>query len=283
MNFLPLFCSVRPLKIPLVRVKSEARCQQFVSRLAQVFAATIYAKANLGETMKRLFIVAALLLLQGCKKNVGDGANNDAGTSALQANYGAKKIYFWNRRVLSAEDNIWRSCWYYKEVPPALGFSEREAMLSSENLNTFSILDDHVNKQLGVIVRENLLNGGVAIIPCVAGTVALGAAVVGTAGMASWLLPVSAAATLTGCVKNFDEVVRVTNKWRGAADGLASLHDGKTGMGKKFQVGKSEIDMFRDAIKRAVSLGYEAQPKCAKPLKFEKEILQRGMGDGEIK
>ncbi len=220
---------------------------------------------------------------QDVSKIVKDKESQVADTNALQANYGAKKIYFWNRRVQSAEDKIWRSCWYYKESPPALGLSERDAMLSSVTLNTFSILDEHVNKQLGVIVRENLLNGGVTIIPCVAGTVALVAAVAGTAGMAAWLLPISAAATLTGCVRNMDEVVRVTNKWRGAADGLASLHDGKTGMGKKFQVGKTEIDMFRDAIKRAASLGYEAKPECQKPSGFKSEILSRGMGDGEAK
>jgi hypothetical protein len=210
----------------------------------------------------------------------GDALQQGAETSALVTSMESKKLYLWNRRV-KGNDNIWRSCWYYKEALAREGLSEIEAMVQSVPLNSYALHDDHVSTYLGDIIRERLTSSGVKFIPCGASAISLTAAIVAaapTSGLSAFVLPASAVATAVSCVGMVEEVSRHTKAWIGAKDGITSLQNGETGMGKKSHASKSELDMFREAINRAIQKGKEASQECARPITFRFEILKNGMG-----
>lgn len=213
--------------------------------------------------MKKLVFLAfaSLHLLKGCKPK---DVQSDAQEQTLRATYGRKKIYFWSRGVRSDFDNIWRSCWYYKEAPPSLGLSERDAILSSVRLNDFAIHNGHVEKQLENILREKLINAGAEFVPCGLATVSVGAAIA-SGGASAIAFGVSSAWMANNCIKNSINIAKYIRELRGSADGLVSLDKGETALGQTFDASKAEIDMFREAIRRARQLGLEDKVTCPKP------------------
>jgi hypothetical protein len=247
----------------------------------------LHAKTEKAPTMRLLSSSLAIAVLAtslaACKKDdVPTPDQSTAETNALAATYGAKKIYLWNRRTKSKEDNIWRSCWYYKEALPKDGLSERQAMYESVRLNRFSLHDDHVQRALRDQFAVNLRQVGIELIPCglsVAGFGVSIAAAIGSGGLASIGAFLAGAGLINVCIGKTANITLLTTKWTGSADAITSLQNGETGLGKKVSAKKSEVDMFREAIKTAVSLGYESNPECPEPKDFKDEIMSKGMGE----
>jgi hypothetical protein len=201
--------------------------------------------------------------------------------NVLESTYAAKKLYLWNRRVRStADENVWNSCWYYREALQADGFSERDIMLNSQLMTEKSIADGHIAEQLHTIVKEKLINAGIEIVPCGISAVSLYLAF-NTAGLTLLASGITMAGTANTCIKNAYNIATLLNEFGGAQDGITSLARDETGMGKKFPARKTETDMFLNAIKRAQQRGYQALPKCPKPTEFKDEIMRKGMGDNK--
>jgi hypothetical protein len=228
--------------------------------------------------MRGLFPVMMLGLtaLSACKK--GDETSGSQ-TKGLVSNYGDSiKIYLWNRRVQSLDDRVWRSCWYYKEAKEGEGMNDKKAMLSSVSLNKLALLDAHVQELLSQVFKEKLIQTGVEFVPCGIAAVSLASAFA-TAGTTMVASGVSAAWAANNCIRNGYTISKLLGQGGGAKEALASLQSGETGMGKKFAASKSETDMFRDAIKRAVMTGKESSMRCPSPSEFKSEIMERGLGD----
>lgn len=187
-----------------------------------------------------------------------------ADEQTLTATYGRKKLYLWNKSFQSKKDAIWRSCWYYKEAPPSLGLSEKQAIATSVRLNDYAIHDGHVQKQLEKILRERLVNIGAEFVPCGLATVSVGAAIA-SGGASAVAFGVSSAWMANNCIKNTINISRLSGEFGGASEGLTSLELGELGLGKKFESKKMELDMFREAIRRARQLGLEDKEQCPKP------------------
>jgi hypothetical protein len=204
---------------------------------------------------------------------------SESAPNVLQSTYAAKKLYLWNRRVRStADNNVWNSCWYYREALQADGFSEREIMLNSQLMTEKSIADGHIAEQLHTIVKEKLINAGIEIVPCGISAVSLYLAF-NTVGLTLLASGLTMAGTANTCIKNAYNITTLLNEFGGAQDGLTSLANGETGMGKKFPAHKTETDIFLSAIKRVRERGYQAPPNCPKPTEFKDEIMKNGMGD----
>jgi hypothetical protein len=220
---------------------------------------------------------ALTLLAAGCTPKNPETQNTGAKTDALQATYGAKNIYLWSRRVKSETNpDTWNSCWYYRETVSADGLDDRGAMLTSIRDNEMSIPDSAVSTQLSKIATEKLTLAGIEVIPC-----GLAAISLVTALHSAGLTLLAAGTTLVGstntCIKNSYNTALFIRSFQGSNDALVSLAAGETTMGKKFKARKIEIEMFRDAIKRAKSLGYSERPACPKPPVFKEEIEKSGM------
>lgn len=127
-----------------------------------------------------LCVFGVLVALGGC---LPSQKTSESDEQTLTATYGRKKLYLWNKSFQSKNDKIWRSCWYYKEAPPSLGLSERQALMTSVRLNDYAIHDGHVQKQLERILREKLINIGAEFVPCGLATVSVGAAIASGGGI----------------------------------------------------------------------------------------------------
>jgi hypothetical protein len=202
-----------------------------------------------------------LILASGCLPRQKPTESEE---QTLTATYGRKKLYLWNKSFQSKKDKIWRSCWYYKEAPPSLGLSERQALMSSVRLNEFAIHDGHVQKQLESILKERLINIGAEFVPCGLATVSVGAAIA-SGGASAVAFGVSSAWMANNCIKNTLNIAKLSGEFGGASDGITSLELGELSIGKKFEAKKMELDMFREAIRRARQLGLEDKEPCPKP------------------
>jgi|GEM_PF-667228 len=221
-----------------------------------------------GAIMKILIFAAALALLSGCKPKV---ATSEADEQSLRSQYGRKKIYLWSKQVKSTSDKILRGCWYYKEAPPSLGLSDREALIQSIRLNDFAIHDGHIQRQLENILREKLINAGAEFVPCSLATVSVGAAIA-SGGASAIAFGVSSAWMANNCIKNSLNIAKYVREWRGSAEGIASLENGETKLGDIFSASKAETDMFREAIRRARQLGLEDKVTCPRANQLSAEI-----------
>lgn len=209
----------------------------------------------------KVILPLSLLLLVNCFPK---SAENLSDEQTLVAQYGRKKLFLWNKSFQSKRDSIWRSCWYYKEAPPSLGLSERQALATSVRLNEYALHDGHVQKQLESIVREKLINIGAEFVPCGLASVSVGAAIA-SGGASAVAFGVSSAWMLNNCIKNTINISRLSGEFGGATEGLTSLELGELALGKTFGSKKMELDMFREAIRRARQLGLEDKEQCPKP------------------
>ena len=217
--------------------------------------------------MRFMGLIVLVMILVGCKRNAG-GASDP---QTLNAGYGRKKIFLWNKRIKSSFDSIQRSCWYYKEVSPSLGLSDNDAMLTSSKLNEYAIHDGHIQKQLQNIVREKLINMGAEFVPCGLATVSVGAAIA-SGGASAIAFGVSSAWMANNCIKNSLNIARYAKEFRGSSDALASLETNETRLGTIFPASKAETDLFREAVRRARQLGLEDKVSCPKATHFAAEI-----------
>jgi hypothetical protein len=131
-------------------------------------------------------------------------------------------------------------------------------------LNEYALHDGHVQKQLESIVREKLINIGAEFVPCGLASVSVGAAIA-SGGASAVAFGVSSAWMLNNCIKNTINISRLSGEFGGATEGLTSLELGELGLGKTFGSKKMELDMFREAIRRARQLGLEDKEQCPKP------------------
>lgn len=207
-----------------------------------------------------ILILSALLLSVSCTPSKELSSSDE---QTLTAQYGRKKLYLWNKSFRSKKDSIWRSCWYYKEAPPSLGLSEKQALATSVRLNDYAIHDGHVQKQLENILREKLIHIGAEFVPCGLATISVGAAIA-SGGASAVAFGVSSAWMANNCIKNTINISRLSSEFGGASEGLTSLEQGELGLGKRFESKKMELDMFREAIRRARQLGLEDKEVCPK-------------------
>ncbi len=217
--------------------------------------------------MRLLSLVVLVMFSVGCKVKAVD----ESDPQTLNASYGRKKIFLWNKRVKSSFDSIQRSCWYYKEVSPSLGLSDNDAMLTSSKLNEYAIHDGHIQKQLQNIVKEKLINMGAEFVPCGLATVSVAAAIA-SGGASAIAFGVSSAWMANNCIKNSLNIARYAKEFRGTSEGIASLETNETLLGTIFPASKAETDIFREAIRRARQLGLEDKVACPKATQFAAEI-----------
>ena len=199
---------------------------------------------------------------------------SEASQQTLRSEYGRKKIYLWSKPVRSSLDKIAKSCWYYKEAPPSLGLSDREALLQSVRLNDFAIHDGHIQNQMESVLKEKLINAGAEFVPCGLATVSVGAAIA-SGGASAIAFGVSSAWMVNNCIKNSLNIAKYIRELQGSADGMASLENGETKLGQIFPVSKAETDMFREAIRRARQLGLEDKVPCPRANQLSAEIRSK--------
>ncbi|MEN9528536.1 MAG: hypothetical protein RI932_409 [Pseudomonadota bacterium] len=221
-----------------------------------------------GMSMKIQFLAALLALSTGCKPKV---ASSEASEQTLRSEYGRKKIYLWSKSIKSSSDKILRGCWYYKEAPPSLGLSDKEALIQSIRLNDFAIHNGHIQRQMENILKEKLINAGAEFVPCGLATVSVGAAIA-SGGASAIAFGVSSAWMANNCIKNSLNIAKYVRELRGSADGMASLENGETKLGQIFSASKTETDMFREAIRRARQLGLEDKVPCPRANQLSGEI-----------
>ncbi len=223
--------------------------------------------------MKTYFLVFFLISqLSGCLSGKPDQITSKEDT--LEGRFGAKKLYLWSRPVDPKKSGSGRSCWYYKEVSPAMELTEQDAFLSSVKLNENSLKDSEISSQLDKLMKEKLLGAGVDFAPCGLSAVSFGS-IVASGGTAAIALGVTGGFLALTCFTNKDAVLNKLKSWRGASDGVASLRLGEAELGKQYPASKWELDMYREAIRRAVSLGYDLKPSCLAPKEFKQEILKK--------
>lgn len=223
--------------------------------------------------MKNYFLVFFLISqISGCLSGKPDQIASKEDT--LEGKFGAKKLYLWSRPVDPKKSGPGRSCWYYKEVSPAMELTEQDAFLSSVKLNDNSLKDSEISSQLDKLMKEKLTGAGVDSVPCVLGAISFGS-IAATGGTAAIALGVTGGFLAHTCYTNSSAVLDKFNSWRGARDGVASLRLGETGLGKQYPATKWELDMYREAIRRALSLGYDLKPSCLAPKEFKQEILKK--------
>ena len=223
--------------------------------------------------MKNYFLVFFLISqISGCLSGKPDQIASKEDT--LEGKFGAKKLYLWSRPVDPKKSGSGRSCWYYKEVSPAMELTEQDALIRSNKLNDYSIIDSEFRSQLDKLVMEKLLGAGVDFAPCGLGAISF-ASMAATAGTAALALGVSAGFLAHSCFKNYEVGIIKLKEWRGAGDAVGSLRNGETDLGSMHPASKWELDMFREAIRRTVSLGYELKPSCLAPKEFKQEILKK--------
>lgn len=198
-------------------------------------------------------------------------SSTEADEQTLRSQYGRKKIYLWSKSVKSSADKIVRSCWYYKEAPPSLGLSDREALLQSVRLNDFAIHDGHIHRQMENVLREKLINAGAEFVPCGLATISVGAAIA-SGGASAIAFGVSSAWMANNCIKNSLNIAKYVRELRGSADGMASLENGEAKLGKIFSASKAETDMFRESIRRARQLGLEDKVQCPRANQLSADI-----------
>lgn len=220
-----------------------------------------------------VLMIAGFFVVQ-CKHSESQTPESDP--KVLAGTYGANQLYLWNKRV-QASDKKWLSCWYYKEANPNRIENEKQAMIESVRLNHYALADTDVNTQLQHLVTEKFSAVGGDLMPCGISAVSV-YAILQTGGFTALALGINASWAATNCVKNAPKIIDSFEKMRGASDGKISLANGETSMGKKYKAAKSELDMFREAIKRAVNLGRDSKEQCPKPIDFKSEIEKFGMG-----
>lgn len=221
-----------------------------------------------GSNMKILIFASALALLSSC---IAKTSTPEADEQTLRSHYGRKKIYLWSKSVRSSSDKILKTCWYYKEAPPSLGLSDREALLQSTRLNDFAIHNDHTQRQMENILKEKLINAGAEFVPCGLATLSVGAAIA-SGGASAIAFGVSSAWMINNCIKNSLNIAKYVREFRGSADGMASFENDETKLGKIFSASKAETDMFREAIRRARQLGLEDKVPCPRANQLSSEI-----------
>ncbi|MEN9825926.1 MAG: hypothetical protein RI953_1671 [Pseudomonadota bacterium] len=218
--------------------------------------------------MKSLIFASLLVLLSGC---IAKTSMPEASQQTLLSQYGRKKIYLWSKAVQSSTDKSLSSCWYYKESPPSLGLSIREALLQSTRLNDFAIPNGHIQRQMENILKEKLINAGAEFVPCGLATVSVGAAIA-SGGASAIAFGVSSAWMVNNCIKNSLNIAKYLREFRGSEDGMASFENGETKLGEIFSASKAETDMFREAIRRARQLGLEDKVPCPRANQLSSEI-----------
>jgi hypothetical protein len=220
----------------------------------------------------------------GAKTSPDDSSKENV----LEGKYGAKRLFLWSRPVDAQNSKDARSCWYYKEATPAKALTGREALterealiealITSVKLNDFSLQDREVQIQLERLIKEKLIGAGADFIPCGLSATSTGISLAGlfaSAGITSLAFGLSAAATANTCISNYDKIVTQVKAWKGASNAIGSLQKGETTLGDTYPASKWELDMYREAIKRAVSLGHELQPSCLTPKEFKNEINKK--------
>jgi len=220
-------------------------------------------------------LVVGSFIVSSCKHSNQEPSDSDP--KVLASKFGANKLYLWNTPISSSQDKTAKSCWYYKEAMPREELSEEQAMIQSVRLNTHAIADDQIEKQLQRLLMEKVAAAGGDLVPCGISAVSLAAALQ-TAGASAVVLGVNSAWAATNCIKNTPKVIQSLTELRGVADGKVALRNGEVAMGRKSNAGKAELDMFRQAIKRAINLGLESKIQCRKPIEFQSEIERLGMG-----
>jgi hypothetical protein len=218
--------------------------------------------------MKLVAMAFLMGILLACKPVA---SSTEADEQTLRSQYGRKKIYLWSKSVKSSADKIVRSCWYYKEAPPSLGLSDREALLQSVRLNDFAIHDGHIHRQMENVLREKLINAGAEFVPCGLATISVGAAIA-SGGASAIAFGVSSAWMANNCIKNSLNIAKYVRELRGSADGMASLENGEAKLGKIFSASKAETDMFRESIRRARQLGLEDKVQCPRANQLSADI-----------
>jgi hypothetical protein len=218
--------------------------------------------------MKVVAMAFLMGILLACKPVA---SSTEADEQTLRSQYGRKKIYLWSKSVKSSADKIVRSCWYYKEAPPSLGLSDREALLQSVRLNDFAIHDGHIHRQMENVLREKLINAGAEFVPCGLATISVGAAIA-SGGASAIAFGVSSAWMANNCIKNSLNIAKYVRELRGSADGMASLENGEAKLGKIFSASKAETDMFRESIRRARQLGLEDKVQCPRANQLSADI-----------
>lgn len=224
-----------------------------------------------------LLILLLASLLASCMggKTTPDDSSKE---NVLEGKYGAKRLFLWSRPVGAQNSEDARSCWYYKEATPAMALSEREALITSVKLNDFSLQDREVRIQLERLIKEKLIGAGAEFIPCGLSFASTGislAAGLASAGITSLAFGLSAAATANTCISNYDKIATKLKAWKGASSAIGSLQYGETTLGETYPASKWELDMYREAINRAISLGHDLQPSCLTPKEFKNEINKK--------
>lgn len=227
----------------------------------------------------KIFFMMLIPVLAACKARQSQ-VSDDSETKALVSMCGKSKIYVWNRRILSKEDGIWRSCWYHIEAKPRSGFDDRAALLNSKKLTNYAILDAYLQETLWSMYRDEWARIGVEFVPCGlagASTVASVLSIYGTGG--TWTVPFIIGAATAGntCIKNAYLIKGHFDAKSGAKDAVVSLQNGETSMTKKYPATKHETDAFIESIKRAIQLGMESPQICPSPDAFKNEILNNGI------
>jgi hypothetical protein len=141
-------------------------------------------------------LVGLIITLTGCAPK---GSSSLSEEQVLRSRYGQKKLYLWTMPIRSQHDGIERSCWYYREAPPYLGLSDKDALLQSESLNTQAILEAHIQTQLQRILKEKLASAGLEVVPCGLATVSVGAAIA-SGGASALAFGISSAWMFNNCV-----------------------------------------------------------------------------------
>ncbi|MEI8027374.1 MAG: hypothetical protein WCI18_13580 [Pseudomonadota bacterium] len=216
-----------------------------------------------------ILLVSGLFFSSCNHTKPGESASDPKG---LESSYGANKLYLWNRPADSSQDNIAKSCWYYKEASSkSERLDEKQAMIHSVRINSYAIADAQIEEQLQKLLIEKLASAGGDFVPCGISAVSLYVALQ-TAGTSAIALGVNGSWAAHNCIKNTPKIIQALMEMRGASEGKVSLRNGEGKVGKKSAASKAELDIFRQAIKRAMSLGLESESPCSRPVEFIEEI-----------
>lgn len=223
-----------------------------------------------------MIVLVSGLFFSSCNHSNLEGSVSDP--KVLESSYGANKLYLWNRPADSSQDKIAKSCWYYKEASSkSKTLDEKQAMIHSVRINSYAIPDAQIEQQLQKLLIEKLASVGGDFVPCGVSAVSLYTALQ-TAGVSAIAIGVNGTWAAHNCIKNTPKIIQALMEMRGASDGKVSLRNTGGEMGKKSDASKAELDIFRQAIKRAMSLGLESESPCPRPIEFRQEIERFGMG-----
>jgi len=230
-----------------------------------------YAKAK-GPWMLHtvLFLALTGVFFSSCYHSNPESVDSDP--KVLASSYGANKLYLWNRHLESSHDKIPKSCWYYKEAHlKSEKLDEKQAMIHSVRVNNYAIADAQIEQQLQKLLVEKLASAGGDLVPCGISGVSFYMALQ-TAGVSALAIGVNASWAAHNCIKNTPKVIQALAEMKGASDGKISMRNGEGEMEMTSHASKPELEMFRQAIRRAMTLGLESETPCARPIEFQKEI-----------